>query len=75
MPYIANVALTRPTRENAHPRSAVNSSLVSHNGNAPALELIRGQCKMDSTDHKHLQCFSKQRKQNKTIGLHKKEYI
>ncbi len=30
---------------------------------------------MDSTDHKHLQRFCEQRKQNKTIGLHKKEYV
>ncbi len=30
---------------------------------------------MDSTDHTHLQRFCNQRKQNKTIGLHKKEYV
>ncbi len=30
---------------------------------------------MDSTDHKHLQRFCERRKQNKTIGLHKKEYV
>ncbi len=30
---------------------------------------------MDSTDHTHLQRFCERRKQNKTIGLHKKEYV
>lgn len=30
---------------------------------------------MDSTDHTHLQQFCDRRKQNKTVGLHKKEYI
>ncbi len=30
---------------------------------------------MDSTEHMHLQHFCEWRKLNKTIGLHKKEYI
>ncbi len=36
---------------------------------------VRVYPRIDSTDLTHLQRFCEWRKQNKTIGLHKKEYI
>ncbi len=63
----ANVMLT-------HPKSEMPSELlVSRNDNV--LEFIWGLCKMDSTDLTHLQRICERRKHNKTIGLHKNEFI